>query len=423
MISLKESSPLFHRIMASILLASIVFLSLMSLLVYYSNVVLEDELLDRQTGFELQNVVDLLRQDPDATLPRTAKLEIFLASRSAQQPIPQFLLDLSEGVHHDIKVDDKAFHVLVANIANDRVYIKSDVTEVERFEDFLSTILLIAWIVMIVMLFFIARILSRKLSEPIAQLSDQLAQINPNQRGIRLSSQFEDNEVGRIARAFDSYTEKMDGYVEKQIAFAAMASHELRSPLTIVRTSADLIASRQNDPAVNVHLEKIQRASDNMANMIHALLAVTRGQPSQNLPESVELRSLIDEIIDSLRPEISAKRIAVDNRLDSSASIHGDRTLLSVVLNNLLRNSVKHGDNSAIDISMNGASLCISDNGLGIPAEDLLHIFDFTYRGHNSRGYGVGLYISKLICDYQGWSLQLVSNPAGGITARVGFAA
>jgi len=378
-------SPLFRKIMASILLAAVLFLSLLSMVVYYSNVVLEDELLTRLTDSELRNARALLAGNPDASLPRSASLSIYLASRAATQPIPQHLLDLPEGVHHDIKIGDRSYHMLVAPLDGDHIYIQSDVTEIERSESLLSTILLIAWIVLIVALYFIAHILSRKLSGPIAQLSNELSRINPDQRGVRLSNQFEDDEVGRIAQAFDSYTGKMDGYVEKQMAFAAMASHELRSPLTIIRTSADLIASRHDDPAIDAHLEKIQRASANMANMIHALLAVTRDQPIENAHEPIALRPLVDEIIDSLQAEIDAKRIDVENRLGEAASVRAD------------------------------------PNGLGIDSDNLKHIFDFAYRGQNSQGYGVGLYISKLICDYLGWSLELVANPRGGIIARIGF--
>jgi len=70
---------------------------------------------------------------------------------------------------------------------------------------------------------------------------------------------------------------------------------------------------------------------------------------------------------------------------------------------------------------MQGSLLTITDSGIGIDSDELQHIFDFGYRGQNSQGYGVGLYISKLICDYQGWSLELALNPEGGIIAKVRF--
>jgi signal transduction histidine kinase len=414
-------SPLFRKIMASILLASFFFLSVLNLVVYYSNEILEDALLAKQIEFELENMIQLLARNPDAALPRSASLNIYLASRQATQPMPEYLLNLTDGVNHDVKLADKAYHVMVAPYGADRIYIQLDITEIERSEELLSVILLVAWIVLIVILFFIARILSKRLSGPIAQLNQELSRINPDERGVQLSDHFEDDEVGKIAQAFDSYTRKMDSYVEKQIAFAAMASHELRSPLTIVQTSADLIASRYDDPRINPHLEKIQRATANMANMIHALLAVTRDRPTKNANQHIALQPLVEEILGTMSPEIRAKQISIDNQLPPDINIEADRTLITVVLTNLIRNGVKHSQQNSIKINMQAPILSITDNGIGIDSEDLQHIFDFRFRGQNSQGYGVGLYISKLICDYQGWSLELVPNPQGGTIARINF--
>lgn len=415
-------SPLFRKIMASILLASVFFLTLLTIVVYYSNEILEADLLARQTEFELKNAQELLARDPEAPLPSAASLEIYLDSRRDSRPVPDYLAELGDGIHHDVKVGGQAYHVMITPSNGDRIYIQSDITEIEHSEELLMTILMVAWAVLLIIIFIIARLLSQKLSGPIAQLSQTLARINPDQRGIRLSDRFEDDEVGRIAQAFDSYTEKMDDYVEKQMAFAAMASHELRSPLTIVQTSADLISCRrEQDRDTLQHLEKIQRASTNMANMIHALLAVTRDQPTRNAGQHVALKTLVDEIVESMQPEIKTKKIRFENRLPSDAGIEADRTLVNVVLTNLIKNGIKHGGLSAIAIDMQEGILTITDNGIGIDDESLENIFDFAHRGQNSQGYGVGLYISRLVCDYQGWDLELVPNPAGGTIARIRF--
>ena len=98
-------SPLFRKITISILLASVFFMSLLNLVVYYSNEILEDALLAKQTEFELQYTRKLLAENPDALLPRTASLSIYLASRQAEQSIPAYLVELGDGVHHDLKID------------------------------------------------------------------------------------------------------------------------------------------------------------------------------------------------------------------------------------------------------------------------------------------------------------------------------
>ncbi|MGD8840495.1 MAG: HAMP domain-containing sensor histidine kinase, partial [Gammaproteobacteria bacterium] len=377
-------SPLFRKIMISILLASTVFMSLLTIVIYYSNEALENDLLDSQTEFELEHIRKLLTLDPDAPLPGSASLSVYLDSRRDALPIPDYLAGLEVGVHHDLKLDGKAYHVLVSPHGDDRIYIRYDVTDIEHSEDLLQIILVTAWVVLLVMIFFIARILSSRLSRPIEEISEALSRIDPDQRGVRLGEHFADDEVGRIAQAFDTYTAKMDDYVEKQMAFAAMASHELRSPLTIVQTSTDLIASRSADPDILSHLEKIQRAAGGMANMIHALLAVTRDRPESQPQQTVYLRQLVGEILESLQPEIHAKRIEIDNRIGAEAAVQADPTLLTVVLTNLIRNAVKHGDRSSILIEMRDGVLSIADSGIGIDPESLKRIFDFGYRGQQS---------------------------------------
>lgn len=424
MTTLLGGSPLFRKIMASILLASVFFLTLLTIVVVYSNEILEDDLLAKQTEYELKNTEELLAKDPQAALPSSASLSIYLESRRQRQPIPAYLDGLADGVHHDIKVDGKSYHVMIAQSSGDRIFIVSDITEIERSEELLTSILLIAWVVLLVIIFFIARLLSRRLSGPIAKLVQALVGINPDQRGVRLADRFEDDEVGRIAQAFDAYTQKMDDYVEKQIAFAAMASHELRSPLTIVNTSADLIACRRADDAdTQAHLQKIRRATAHMTNMIHALLAVTRDRPTGNAGEQIALKPLIDDIIDSMRADIGLKNIAVDNRVADDAVIEADGTLVSAVLSNLVKNSIKHGENGNIRFDFDAGLLVITDDGSGLDEHALEHLFDFGYRGQKSEGYGIGLYISKLVCDHQGWGLELTAAAGGGVSARLRFTA
>ena len=87
--SAADGSPLFRKIMLSILLASVFFLSLLTTIAYYSYEFLEDKLLTEQTDLELSNTLKLLAQDPDAALPSSASLAIYLDSRQGWQPVPQ----------------------------------------------------------------------------------------------------------------------------------------------------------------------------------------------------------------------------------------------------------------------------------------------------------------------------------------------
>ncbi len=416
-----EQSALFKKILLSISFASIGFMTLLSLVIYYSNEKLEYDLLEKQVEFELHNIQHNLSNDPAAKLPQTASFSAYLKSRQQQEYFPDYLDTLGPGVHHDIIIDDKSFHILVTPLADDMLYILYDITQIEESEQLLTLILLTAWVLLMLLVLVLAYLLSRKLARPISRLSQEVSQLNPDQRGVQLSEHYQHDEVGRIAEAFDLYLQRMDSYVEKQTAFAAMASHELRSPLTIVRTSADLIDCQHDDPLIRQQVEKIQRAAKGMTEMIDALLQVTRGQHLQIDYPPLRLAEIIDDILASFASEIQSKHIAIHCNLSPDHTVSADRNLVSAVCGNLIKNAIKHGSDSGIRIAMNGDKLSIIDDGLGIGQQELQHIFDFSYRGHSSEGYGIGLYISKLICDHQGWRLELNQSEQGGTCASVNF--
>jgi signal transduction histidine kinase len=416
-----HETSLFKKLLLSISLASISFLTLLTLVVHYSNKELETDLLDKQIGTEIDTIHDMLKTNPDAQLPHTATLSMFLQSRASVTPIPEIFHPLSEGIYHDVEVGDRSYHVQIRPFDNDIIYVKYDITQLEKSEQLLNSILVIAWVVLIFMVFIFALLLSRKLAEPITRLSREVSNLVPDQRGVQLSKHYKKDEVGKIAEAFDVYLKRMDDYVEKQIAFAAMASHELRSPMTIIQTSTELIDCQHDDLGTRTQVEKIQRATRGMVEMIDALLQVTRDQNTDKEAKPLKLCFVIDDILKMLQSDIQSKNITIKNTLLETHIVNADKTLATVVCSNLIKNAIKHGAEGGIRIEMEDKRLSIIDSGFGITQEEIEHIFDFAYRGHSSQGYGIGLYVSKLICDHQGWMLSLLQNGEGGTRAMVDF--
>ncbi len=412
---------LFKKILLSISLATIGFLTLLTVVVYFSNKELEYDLLEKQIGTEMDNIHSILIDNPHTVLPQTASLSVYLKSRASRVPIPEFLQQFPPGTHHNIEIDEHSYHIQVQAFDGDVIYIKYDISQLEESEELLHNILIIAWISFIFMVFILAHLLSRKLAEPITRLSEEVSHLVPDQRGVQLSQHYENDEVGKISQAFDLYLKRMDDYVEKQIAFAAMASHELRSPMTIIQTSTELIDCQHDDAATRTQVEKIQRATRGMVEMIDALLQVTRDQKPARETRPLKLYFVIDDILNMLQSDIQSKNIDIENSLLETHIVKADKTLATVVCSNLIKNAIKHGADSGIRIEMEDKKLSIIDSGLGISQDELEHIFDFTYRGHSSQGYGIGLYVSKLICDHQGWVLSLSQIPEGGTQASVNF--
>lgn len=136
-------------------------------------------------------------------------------------------------------------------------------------------------------------------------------------------------------------------------------------------------------------------------------------------PERVLLRSFIEEIAAAQRMR-SEKEIAINVDVAEAVSIEADKAHLSNILNNLIDNAIKYsGDSVEITISGNEREFSVTDNGIGIPAKSIQHLFDKFYRvphgnRQDVRGYGIGLYYVKSILDKMGWDIYVKSKEKEG---------
>ena len=408
---------LSYRIIVAIMLAMSLLVSLLILVLLYSIDRLEHDLLENQNNVELQRLHEEFKHNPDYQLPQTAKLRIYM---EGQNDPPAYISQLPLGYHSEVSVDDATYFVLVDRVNQRKVYLVNDISAFETSETRMGWIIALSWLILMALIFAVSFLLSRQLLKPISDFAEEIDSLRPEQRGLKLSGKYHGLEIAKITRAFDQYLSKLDEYVERQHAFSAMASHELRTPLTVVQTSAELIATETDNPLIQQQCKTIHRSSTRMRDMILALLSITRDRPSNSESHSVELGSLLHEILDNFSNEIKHSRIQIDNRIEQDSCLTADPTLLSVVINNLISNAIKHAPRGVIEIDFKADQLSISDNGSGLDRDDIEQLFKFGVAGKNSGGYGLGLYISRLICDQQGWLLELLpANP--GTLARVTF--
>ena len=380
---------------------------------------LERELLGNQNAAELTRLIKEFKRNPEYQLPQTAKLRFYLTN-GGNAGLPEFLHDLPVGFNDELVHENAAYFVLISKFNDQVIYIINDISEFEATEQALNKIFIVSWIIFIVMMFAVSYLLSRYLLKPISDFADEIESLKPEQRGLKLSGKYSGLEIEKITRAFDKYLIKLDEHVERQHSFAAMASHELRTPLTIVQTSAELIGNQTDKPQIISQCQKIQRSTTKMNNMILALLSITRDQFSASDNEKVLLASSISEEVESCQNEIKLNNIEINNLVKTNITLNCNTSLLSVVINNLLSNAIKHCKNGLIQFQYDQNVLSIIDNGSGLDAADTKQLFKFGVAGKNSGGYGLGLYITHLICDKQGWKLDLINaNP--GTAANVAF--
>jgi diguanylate cyclase (GGDEF)-like protein len=222
---------------------------------------------------------------------------------------------------------------------------------------------------------------------------------------------------------------KAEDIHHRQVMFLAMVAHELRNPLNPIRAAAELLQHASTNQELLAQVQGIlRRQVVHLARLVDDLLDGARASTGKFRLEcsAVSLRDILDPVVDAIRPATIARRQALALRLSPVAmAVHADPVRLTQVFTNLLDNASKytaHGGEIGVDLEPTGdglsATLRVTDNGIGISAEALPHIFDLFVqethaRAHDGQGLGIGLAIVRELVQAHGGTLFAASAGRG----------
>lgn len=208
--------------------------------------------------------------------------------------------------------------------------------------------------------------------------------------------------------------------------FTAVLGHDLRTPLSVITTSAYLVSAKSQDPMVKAAAQRMVQSSRTMGRMIGDLLDLTRARLGGGIPVSRRAADLAEVVRHSLEEcTASCPDRALPLRVDGDVTGDVDQDRVGQVASNLIGNALKHGDPHApVEVSIDGRDpawlvLAVRNEGT-VPSELLPHIFDpfrmrtVAHRGPD--GLGLGLYIVREICEAHGGSVGVVSAAGEGFT-------
>ncbi len=385
---------------------------------------LEQTLLYTLVGHELEETILSLQEDSEAQLPRSATLDVYLRSRSAKTPIPTYFESLPPGMHQSVEHNGRRYYVTVADIGNDRTYVAFDVTQVEEHERRFAIVLMLAGILAPALALMIGIRYVRKVLQPVSSIADQLSNFDPNDRHLRLRGGDQGYEVRQIAEAFNQYLERQDGFIAREQMFTAAASHELRTPISIIKTSVELMADDETvSRTSNEYIERIGRAAHDMQELIDALLFLAREPQSrfEHILKPISVSEVVLRILDDFKRVKGETPTRIRFNDGEDLVLNAEKAHIAIVIGNLFRNAVSHTTDGQVDIILRGRDLLFVDTGSGIAPDDLNHVFERGYQGKGGSGWGLGLHIAKNICDRYRWSLVITSTPETGTTAQITF--
>ncbi|WP_051221551.1 sensor histidine kinase [Conexibacter woesei] len=207
-----------------------------------------------------------------------------------------------------------------------------------------------------------------------------------------------------------------------QRQLVADASHELRTPVTSLRTNAEMLRDADvvpDDDRREIAGEVVEQAEELTA-LIGDLIDLARGDVPDPAVEDVRLDRLLYESVQRARRHAPGLEFTLDAE---PAVVEGAPERLARAINNLLDNAAKHSpDGARVEVALHDGALTVRDHGPGIDPQDLPHVFDRFHRGANARGRpgsGLGLAIVRQVAEAHGGTVALEAAPGGGTLARL----
>jgi heavy metal sensor kinase len=260
-------------------------------------------------------------------------------------------------------------------------------------------------------------LLARRLLRPVDRITATAEEISATDLSRRIALGGPPDELKRLADAFDSMLERIDGAFAAQRQFLADASHELRNPIAIIQTNLE-VAADELGPRASV----VRRATARMARLVDDLLALARSE-SNGRRERVPLGGLANDVAEEHGALADSRGVRIEVE-GAGGDVLGDPDALRRALANLVDNAVRVSPQSGsvtirCGADPGGAWLEVVDEGPGIPPEDQAHVFERFWRADESRsrasgGSGLGLAIVRQIVENHGGAITVRSEPGRG---------
>ena len=373
----------------------------------------QDMVFTRQLAQETENILAHLEEH--GHLPDYLPMHMTVYRRFEDIPLPvRRHLDEERWGIYEINAPGIDYHVSSVRLssAGERLYVLFNVEELELTDrdELAAGLFLIA---IGVSLLLVGRLIAQKVANHILKPLSALAQrVQSMSLGANISPASDveaSDEVHVLAGAIDDLRDRVAAFTEREREFTSHASHELRTPATVIKGAVELLKERgaDNDRQLREPLARIERAVADIEGLIEMFLLLARQEQVGKGVASCDLADLVEGIVVDHRDLLSDKPVTVHVETGQAGTIEAPPGLVSIAVANLVRNAFQYTTAGEVVITVLPCAVSIVDTGPGITA--------------SKWDSGIGLKIVTRLCERMGWHYTLSNTDAGGTRAELVF--
>ncbi|MCM3716340.1 sensor histidine kinase [Halalkalibacter oceani] len=289
--------------------------------------------------------------------------------------------------------------------------------------------LVIGMLVFFLLILFLGRRITNAFVAPLLEMKQIAGRMAGGDFSQRIAIEARKDELGQLAQSFNTLSTSLEEVEMKRREFLANVSHELRTPLSYMKGYAEAVEESVIEPKKGLTI--IQNEANRLERLVNDLLdlAQLEGESYPMKLEPIAFAQLINDVVEAFEVISEQRSVTIKRQLDEDCIISGDSDRLEQVVRNLLDNALRYSPpHETIDVTLavRGASaeLTISDNGPGIPKQDVPHVTERFYRVNKARtrkdgGTGLGLAIVAQIVKKHRGELEFVSGEGAGTIVRL----
>lgn len=400
------------RILLSFVVAGAILGPLLTTLLLWATYTLEERAVAEAVNSRLREVI--AAPQGFALRPLHDQSQIQVLTNLDARDLPAEIARLPDG-QHEYETSTGTWIVAMRTTPEGRYAVVEDITALEKRERVGVMVIAAGTLLAVYIALWLGFYLSRRLVAPLIRLSARVAAAGPAGSETALAPTFANDEIGRLAATLDSYALRMRDALRREQEFSADASHELRNPLAVIQTAAELI---EEDPDTSERSRRAARRMRAAALRMNETVIVLLMLAREDLPPPPDGTAI--SVADCVETLLQDERLLSDAgetpriqwRCEARPLLAAPSAVIEAIASNLIRNAQQHSRARVIDVLLTADRLLVTDDGIGVSTDQIPQLLGRGVRGTEAGGvgFGLGLSLVQRLCTRFGWSLHVDSR-------------